>query len=103
VVINTARGGIIDQEALFAELETGRLRAGLDVLEPDGLEKGHPARYYKNLILSCHDINRGWAHTEETEKKLGYMHQVCIANLSAFSQSKPIKFEMDPVRFNRST
>ncbi|MBT3275276.1 MAG: hypothetical protein HN368_19130, partial [Spirochaetales bacterium] len=31
VVINTARGAIIDQDALFSELESGRLRAGLDV------------------------------------------------------------------------
>lgn len=40
IVINTARGAIIEQDALFAELLAGRLRAGLDVLEPDGL----PAR-----------------------------------------------------------
>jgi phosphoglycerate dehydrogenase-like enzyme len=103
IVINTARGGIIDQPALFAELEKGRIRAGLDVLNPDGLEKGHPAREYKNLILTCHDISRSWPDDGKEATKLGYMHQICIDNLTAFSKSEPIKFEMDAVRYSRST
>lgn len=103
VVINTARGGIIDQDALFAELESGRLRAGLDVLEPDGLPEGHPARQWTNCILSAHEINRGWPSYGEPPKQLSPMHRVCLENIRAFSQGKPIKFEMDPERFRRST
>ncbi|MBM4149879.1 MAG: hypothetical protein FJ224_12685, partial [Lentisphaerae bacterium] len=60
VVINTARGGIVDQEALFAELASGRLRAGLDVLDPDALPEGHPARCWENCILTCHHVAQGW-------------------------------------------
>ncbi len=61
IVINTARGDIIDQAALFKELESGRLRAGLDVLaEPERLPADHPARKWPNLVWTCHDIERDW-------------------------------------------
>src|SRR5205085_5169231 len=42
LVINAARGGVIDTDALVAELETGRLRAVLDVTDPEPLPADHP-------------------------------------------------------------
>jgi phosphoglycerate dehydrogenase-like enzyme len=54
IVINTARGAIVDQDALFNELLGGRLRAGLDVLEPDCLPPDHPVRLLPNCILTAH-------------------------------------------------
>ena len=104
VVINTARGGIIDQDALFAELERGRLRAGLDVLEPDGvLPLDHPVRSYRNCIITGHRICRDWPDDGKEPENLGYMHQICIDNLRAFVAGEPIKFEMDAQRFALST
>lgn len=53
-VINTARGSLIDQEALVEELRDGRLRAVLDVTEPDVLPAGHPLYSLPNVYLTPH-------------------------------------------------
>ena len=42
LVVNVGRGPLIDTDALVAELSTGRLRAALDVTEPEPLPEGHP-------------------------------------------------------------
>ena len=54
VLINVARGKIVDTDALLAELQSGRLRAGLDVVEPEPLPSGHPLWRAPNLILTPH-------------------------------------------------
>lgn len=53
-VVNTARGRLIDQDALVDELESGRLRAILDVTEPDVLPPGHPLYSLPNVFLTPH-------------------------------------------------
>lgn len=102
VFINTARGGIVDQEALFAELEKGRLRAGLDVLEPDNLPADHPARKWENLILTGHAISHG-PPFDPANPKLTRGQEACLDNLRRFIAGEPLKFAMDPVRYARST
>lgn len=42
LLVNAGRGAVVDSEALVAELETGRLRAVLDVVDPEPLPDGHP-------------------------------------------------------------
>jgi phosphoglycerate dehydrogenase-like enzyme len=42
VLVNAARGPVVDTEALLAEVTTGRLRAVLDVTDPEPLPDGHP-------------------------------------------------------------
>jgi phosphoglycerate dehydrogenase-like enzyme len=42
LVVNAARGAVVDTDALVAELNTGRLRAVLDVTEPEPLPADHP-------------------------------------------------------------
>ncbi len=54
LLINVARGKIVDTDALLAELTAGRLRAGLDVVEPEPLPTGHPLWSAPNLIITPH-------------------------------------------------
>lgn len=55
VVVNTARGALVDPEALAAALNEGRLAgAGLDVYEPEVLPGNSPLRTCKNTLLTSH-------------------------------------------------
>jgi phosphoglycerate dehydrogenase-like enzyme len=42
LLVNAARGAVVDTKALVAEVQTGRLRAVLDVTDPEPLPDGHP-------------------------------------------------------------
>jgi phosphoglycerate dehydrogenase-like enzyme len=54
LIVNVARGPIIDTEALIVELNSGRLHAALDVTDPEPLPAGHPLWSAKNLLLVPH-------------------------------------------------
>lgn len=53
-VINTARGALVDHEALAAEAQSGRLRAILDVTDPEPLPDDHVLRRLPNVFLTPH-------------------------------------------------
>jgi phosphoglycerate dehydrogenase-like enzyme len=53
-LINTARGRIVDHEALIAELRSRRIRAVLDVTDPEPLPDDSPLWDLPNAILSPH-------------------------------------------------
>ena len=55
VIVNAARGGIVDEAALAAALARGRVgAAGLDVFEHEPLAQGHPLAAFDNVILTPH-------------------------------------------------
>lgn len=55
VLVNTARGALIEMDALVSELSKGRFRAGLDVFDPEEpLPPDHPLRRLPNVILTPH-------------------------------------------------
>jgi phosphoglycerate dehydrogenase-like enzyme len=54
LVVNVARGAVVDTEALFAELQQGRLRAALDVTDPEPLPPEHPLWSAPNVLISPH-------------------------------------------------
>ncbi|HLS72491.1 MAG TPA: hydroxyacid dehydrogenase [Actinomycetaceae bacterium] len=53
-IINTARGGLIDHDALTRECRTGRLDAILDVTDPEPLPAGHPLLALPNVTITPH-------------------------------------------------
>jgi len=52
--INTGRGAVVDEDALVAELKTGRIRAALDVYEEEPLPADHPLRFLDNCMVVPH-------------------------------------------------
>lgn len=53
-LINVARGPVVDTDALIAELNSGRITAGLDVTDPEPLPVGHPLWSARNVIITPH-------------------------------------------------
>ncbi len=62
LLVNIARGGHVDTEALLAELRTERLAAHLDVVDPEPLPADHPLWDAPNLLLTPHvgGGTKGW-------------------------------------------
>ena len=54
LVVNVSRGAVVDTTALLAELESGRLRAALDVTDPEPLPPDHPLWRAPNVLISPH-------------------------------------------------
>ena len=53
-LINTARAGLVDQEALARQLGERRITAVLDVTDPEPLPHDHPLRGLPNVLLTPH-------------------------------------------------
>ena len=54
LLVNVARGGVVVTDALVAEAASGRLRAALDVTDPEPLPPGHPLWSLPNVLISPH-------------------------------------------------
>ena len=54
LLVNAARGVIVDTDALVAELSTGRLRAAVDVTDPEPLPPGHPLWSVPGVLITPH-------------------------------------------------
>jgi len=78
IVLNAARGGLIDEEALCAEL-SGRMAAGgagLDTFEVEPPDPDAPLLKLPNVVLSPHSA----AMTEESARKMGEVSAQNIVN-----------------------
>ena len=54
LLVNLSRGPVVDTEALVAALGTGRIRAALDVTDPEPLPVGHPLWTLPGVLISPH-------------------------------------------------
>jgi phosphoglycerate dehydrogenase-like enzyme len=54
LLVNVSRGAVVDTEALLAEVEAGRLRASLDVTDPEPLPSTHPLWTAPGVLMTPH-------------------------------------------------
>lgn len=86
ILINTARGGIVDPLALAVALRNGQIGgAGIDVLDPEPPPLDHPllADNIPNLIVTPHNA---WG-SQESRQRLVYQ---IAGNLAAWCEGKPV-------------
>lgn len=83
-LINTARGGIIDQDALLDELSKGRLFAILDTTDPDVLPADSPFFELPNVFLTPHIAG---SLGRETQRLTDYI----VAEVERFSTGRALK------------
>jgi phosphoglycerate dehydrogenase-like enzyme len=59
LLVNVARGVVVDTKALVAELKTGRINAALDVTDPEPLPADHELWDLPNVIITSHNGGEG--------------------------------------------
>ncbi len=90
ILINTARGAIVDERALLETLTSARIAAaGLDVFEVEPLPRGHPFTSLENVVLSPHSAG-------VTPEALEAGLQLSIENVSTFLSGRPTNVVIAP-------
>ncbi|MFI6292340.1 hydroxyacid dehydrogenase [Nonomuraea sp. NPDC050790] len=87
MLVNTARSWLVDQEALLAELKTGRVDAALDVFDEEPLPIGHPFRELPNVLLTPHQA----AGTVECYRRLG---DIVTGEIARFAAGRSLEHEV---------
>jgi D-3-phosphoglycerate dehydrogenase / 2-oxoglutarate reductase len=82
ILINTARGALVDEAALIAALESGRLgHAALDVFAEEPLPGGHPLTRLANVTLTAH---AGFKTPEASRRLLSMGIDLAARDLATF-------------------
>jgi phosphoglycerate dehydrogenase-like enzyme len=89
-IVNVARGGLIDTDALIVALEAGDIGgAALDVTEPEPLPDGHPLWKLENCLITPHVANT-WA------MGLAELPHLVRRNVAAWAAEGPLEGLVDP-------
>ena len=84
ILLNTARGPLLDEKAVFDALSSGKLRgAAMDVVSKEPMERSNPLLTAPNCIITPH---MAWAPTESRQRILN----ITANSIAAFLEGKPI-------------
>ena len=94
LLVNTARGSLIDQEALIREAGSGRIRVALDVTTPEPLPGDSPLRRMRNVIITPHLAGQG---------RYGHLRigAATLRALQDFFAGRPVQGAIDHARWER--
>lgn len=85
IIINTARGSLIDEAALYEEAKTGRISICMDVCDPEPMEKTNPLLTLPNVILTQHTAGASFNDTSR-------MGDLAISELENYFSGKSLMF-----------
>ena len=84
ILINTARGGVIDQEAVLEALDSGKIsRACIDVLEEEPPKPVNPLVHHPRCIATPHIA---WAPAETRARVI----RIAAENVACFFEGHPV-------------
>lgn len=86
LLVNVARGRVVDTDALLAELRTRRLRAALDVTDPEPLPSEHPLWHAPGVLITAHQ----GGNTEATYPRIARLVRRQIEHLLAGEEPENI-------------
>jgi phosphoglycerate dehydrogenase-like enzyme len=93
-LVNTARGVLVDHDALVGELRTGRISAVLDVTDPEPLPPDHPLLALPNCVVTPH-----LAGSQGTE--LSRLAELVIDEIGRFAAGEPAHHPVHPTDLER--
>jgi glyoxylate reductase len=77
ILLNTARGGLVDTEALVEALDSHLFGAGLDVSDPEPLPPEHPLYARKNAVITPH-LGSAGRRTRERMAKMAVENLLAV-------------------------
>jgi phosphoglycerate dehydrogenase-like enzyme len=83
LLVNVARGKLVDTEALLTELTAGRITAALDVTDPEPLPAGHPLWHAPGALISAHVGGNSSAFAPRADRLIA-------AQLGRFAAGEPL-------------
>lgn len=88
-LVNIARGSLVDQDALVAALDDGRLAmASLDVVDPEPLPADHPLFHHPKVRLSAHI---SWSSPDTSRRTL----ELFVENVARYRAGEPLAGAVD--------
>jgi len=96
VIVNTARGAIIDTDALITELKTGRIHAALDVFEEEPLPENSELRGEGNCMLMPHLAGP----TPDRQVDMG---NLAVKNIENFINGREVLYRVIPEKYELIT
>ncbi len=91
VLVNTSRGAVVDQAALYSALSTGALGgAGLDVLDPEPPAADDPLLQLPNVVFTPHNAG-------QAEEVWPRIVRTCFANIERVARGEPPQFLARPL------
>jgi phosphoglycerate dehydrogenase-like enzyme len=93
LLINTARGTLIDEAALIAELSKGRFFAFLDVTDPEPPAPTSPLRRLENVVVV--------PHLAGCIEDCSHLGEMAVEELSRFFGGEPPMYQVKPDMLSR--